>query len=92
MDDTPGGVGELFLMEEEVPPAALQAAIRRATLALTFMPVFMGSAYKNKVHPPSIVNPTSLRLPPQYLLVRLWQDSYKSGVKSMELKCSFIRN
>jgi len=48
VDDTPGGVGELFLMEEEVPPAVLRAAIRRATLGLTFVPVFMGSAYKNK--------------------------------------------
>lgn len=42
-------VGELFLMEEGVDAATLQAAIRRATLGLSFVPVFLGSAYKNKV-------------------------------------------
>ncbi len=41
-------IGELFL--EEVEPSAedLKKAIRRATIALKFVPVFMGSAYKNK--------------------------------------------
>jgi translation elongation factor EF-G len=42
-------VGEAFLMEQPVDGPALQAAIRRATLALQFVPVFVGSAYKNKV-------------------------------------------
>lgn len=41
-------VGELFLMEEEVPEEVLKAAIRRATLSLQFVPVFMGSAFKNR--------------------------------------------
>jgi elongation factor G len=41
-------VGELFLGEEAVPPAVLRAAVRRATLALAFVPVFMGSAFKNR--------------------------------------------
>eukprot|EP00891_Asterochloris_glomerata_P009894 jgi/Astpho2/9894/Aster-06607 len=41
-------VGELFLMEEPVDSETLRAGIRRATLALKFVPVFMGSAYKNK--------------------------------------------
>ena len=41
-------VGEFFLMEEEVPEAVLRAAVRRATLALKFVPVFVGSAFKNK--------------------------------------------
>lgn len=42
-------MGELFLLEQEVDGPTLQAAVRRATLALSFVPVFMGSAYKNKV-------------------------------------------
>ena len=41
-------VGELFLMEQEVPAETLQHAIRRATVSLNFVPVFMGSAFKNK--------------------------------------------
>lgn len=42
------GVGELFLMEEPVDAASLRHGIRRATLSLGFVPVFMGSAFKNK--------------------------------------------
>lgn len=41
-------IGELFLMEEEVPADVLTNAIRRATISLNFVPVFMGSAFKNK--------------------------------------------
>jgi elongation factor G len=41
-------VGEKFLMEEPMNAAFLMAGIRRATIALKFVPVFMGSAYKNK--------------------------------------------
>jgi len=41
-------VGELFLMEEEVPAATLRAAIRRQTISLSLVPVLMGSAFKNK--------------------------------------------
>ncbi len=35
-------VGELFLMEEPVDSETLKGGIRRATLALKFVPVFMG--------------------------------------------------
>ena len=35
-------VGELFLMEEPVDADTLRGGIRRATLALKFVPVFMG--------------------------------------------------
>ena len=35
-------VGELFLMEEPVDTETLRNGIRRATLALKFVPVFMG--------------------------------------------------
>lgn len=42
-------LAEHFLTSEEPPePAMLRSAIRRATLALKFVPVMMGSAYKNK--------------------------------------------
>ncbi|KAK9817030.1 hypothetical protein WJX72_008654 [[Myrmecia] bisecta] len=41
-------LGELFLMEEPIDADTLRAAIRRATIALNFVPLFLGSAYKNK--------------------------------------------
>jgi len=41
-------VGELFIMEEEPSEDILKEAIRRCTLSHTFVPVFMGSAFKNK--------------------------------------------
>ena len=41
-------LGEMFLMEETPTPEQLKAAIRRATVACEFVPVFMGSAFKNK--------------------------------------------
>lgn len=39
-------------LEEEVTTELLKAAIRRATIALKFSPVFMGSAFKNKAVQP----------------------------------------
>ena len=39
-------IGDCLLMEEEPTAAQLGGAIRRATLALEFVPVFMGSAFK----------------------------------------------
>ncbi|KAJ3096508.1 Elongation factor G, mitochondrial [Physocladia obscura] len=41
-------VGEIFLNEETPTSEQLSAAIRRATIATSFCPVFMGSAYHNK--------------------------------------------
>ena len=41
-------LAEVFLAEEEIDAALLRAAVRRATVSLRFVPVFMGSAYKNK--------------------------------------------
>jgi elongation factor G len=46
--DVDDQIGEKFLMEEPIDAAFLAAGIRRATIALKFVPVFMGSAYKNK--------------------------------------------
>ena len=45
-------IADLFLAEEEPSEEVLRAAIRRQTVARAFVPVFMGSAFKNKgVHP-----------------------------------------
>ncbi len=41
-------LGEKFLMEEEITAEILAQAIRRQTILLKFVPVFMGSAFKNK--------------------------------------------
>ncbi|KDO24663.1 translation elongation factor G [Saprolegnia parasitica CBS 223.65] len=46
--DVDDEIGELFLMEEEPTVEQLQTAIRKATIAHKFVPVFMGSAFKNK--------------------------------------------
>ena len=41
-------IAELFLMEETPTAEDLKAAIRRQAIACKFVPVFMGSAFKNK--------------------------------------------
>jgi len=41
-------IAELFMAEEEPTPTQLKEAIRRQTINQKFVPVFMGSAYKNK--------------------------------------------
>uniref|UniRef100_A0A7S3MFH5 Elongation factor G, mitochondrial n=1 Tax=Spumella elongata TaxID=89044 RepID=A0A7S3MFH5_9STRA len=41
-------IAELFMAEEEPTPKQLKDAIRRQTIARKFVPVFMGSAFKNK--------------------------------------------
>lgn len=45
--DLDDAVGDLFLSEQKVPGDTLEAAIRRVTIARKFIPVFMGSAYRN---------------------------------------------
>ena len=46
--DVDDEIAEIFLMEEIPDAETLKAAIRRQTLACAFVPVFMGSAFKNK--------------------------------------------
>jgi elongation factor G len=46
--DADDEIAELFLEESEVPAEVLRRAIRRAVIAHKFVPVFMGSAFKNK--------------------------------------------
>lgn len=46
--DVDDEIAEQFLMEEDPSVQDIKDAIRRQTLALRFVPVFMGSAYKNK--------------------------------------------
>ncbi|KAF3332660.1 elongation factor G [Carex littledalei] len=41
-------LAEAFLSDEPISASELKAAIRRATVARKFVPVFMGSAFKNK--------------------------------------------
>lgn len=41
-------LGEKFLMEEEITPTELKAALREATIANEIVPVAGGSAFKNK--------------------------------------------
>ncbi|HKX13416.1 MAG TPA: elongation factor G [bacterium] len=48
MGDFDDDVAALYLDDKDVSPAMLRKAIRTATLTLKFIPVMMGSAYKNK--------------------------------------------
>lgn len=48
MGDFDDDVAALYLEDKEVSADLLRKAIRRATLSLKFIPVMMGSAYKNK--------------------------------------------
>lgn len=46
--DVDDKIADKFLMEEEISEEELNQGIRRAALALKFVPVMMGSAFKNK--------------------------------------------
>lgn len=48
LSDADDEIAELFLMEEMPDLALIKAAIRRQVIACKFVPVFMGSAFKNK--------------------------------------------
>jgi elongation factor G len=48
MGDFDDDVAHLYLEDKEVSPEMLRKALRKATLSLKFIPVMMGSAYKNK--------------------------------------------
>jgi elongation factor G len=62
-------IAELYLGEEEIPPATLDEAIRHACLSLKLVPVFAGSALRNKGVQPvldAVVDylPSPLDVPP----------------------------
>jgi len=46
--DVDDDIAELFLMEEDISSDQIREAIRRQTISCKFVPVFMGSAFKNK--------------------------------------------
>ena len=46
--DVDDDIAEMFLMEETPDAATLKTAIRKAVIKCQFVPVFMGSAFKNK--------------------------------------------
>ena len=48
ISDADDEIAEFFLMEETPDKETLKAAIRRAVIDCKFVPVFMGSAFKNK--------------------------------------------
>ena len=48
LSDLDDDIAELYLAEEEISIEILQAAIRKATLAIEITPVLCGSAFKNK--------------------------------------------
>lgn len=48
LSDVDEEVADLYLAEKPLEPEVLKAAIRRATISLKFIPVLMGSAFKNK--------------------------------------------
>ncbi|MDP2600963.1 MAG: elongation factor G [Deltaproteobacteria bacterium] len=48
MGDFDDEVAQLYLDDKEVPEDLLRKVVRKATLSLKFIPVMIGSAYKNK--------------------------------------------
>ncbi len=67
--DTDDGIMELYLGEQEIPQKDLVAALRRATIELKLVPVFAGSALRNKGVQPvldAVVRflPSPLDIPP----------------------------
>ncbi len=48
LGDFDDDVAHLYLEDKEVPADMLRKAVRKATLTLKFIPVMLGSAYKNK--------------------------------------------
>jgi translation elongation factor EF-G len=48
MADLNEEIGDLYLCEEEIPEPLLRKAIRQATIDLKLVPVFMGTAFKNR--------------------------------------------
>lgn len=67
--DFDDALAEAVLSDSEVPPAMIKTALRKAVISLSLVPVFMGTAFKNKGIQPlldAIVDylPSPLDVPP----------------------------
>ena len=71
-------VGELFLMEEPVDADTLRDGIRRATLALKFVPVFMGRSATQ--HVTRIIAACSLQCAACHQQVRCCAELAQAGL------------
>lgn len=80
--DVDDEIADLFLEGKEISKEQLVAAIRRATLALKFVPVYTGSAFKNKgVQTALDAVCNFLPSPPEVAQVALDQDNEEAEVK-----------
>jgi elongation factor G len=79
-------IAELFIGEEDPTAAQLKQAIRKQTIAQKFVPVFMGSAYKNKGVQPLLDGVNDyLPAPVEVPIVALDIDN---GEKEISLHCN----
>ncbi|KAI9355114.1 P-loop containing nucleoside triphosphate hydrolase protein, partial [Zopfochytrium polystomum] len=84
--DVDDEMGDLFLNEEDPSAEQLAAAIRRATIGLKFVPVFMGSAYHNKGVQPLLDGVVNY-LPAPYEVANFGLDA-KRGEEKVQLSSS----
>jgi len=85
-------IEDLFLMEEEPTIEQLKAAIRRTTIAQTFVPVAMGSALKNTGIQPMLDSVVDyLPSPPEVTNIALQgDDEVEIELDSVDPKAPFV--